>query len=148
VPPAPPIPTKLLVLLIEETADRGKLPIETVQAILSPAVKAYMDLRGTYRVVDKDVKDSTGKPPADIAAYLSAAVGKPLPRLVVVDPSGKTLFDDTLASGPKNEVALLALLKTFAEPPALATSPPTVSAAPQFEFIYVRRGFRFHRGRR
>lgn len=121
--PVPPVPpTKLLALVIEETADRGKLPVETVQAILSPAVRAYMDARGIYRVVDKDVHGPDGKPPAEIAAYLVSAVGKPLPRILIVDPAGKTLYDEAL---PKDEAGLLSLLKQFTEPPASLLSPPT-----------------------
>lgn len=103
-----PTPQKLFAVLVEETAVRGKLPFDQVNAILSPKVRDHMKAKSyEYRVVDKDVKDKDGKVPKEIESFLAQAAGKPLPRIVIANEKGELLYNDMV---PANEELLMGLM--------------------------------------
>lgn len=86
-PPGPVTPTKFKIVIVEETeqavAERGAF-------LASTTLAAYLREKGhSWRVVDKDVTDSSGKPPADIAKYIEAAKGKTLAQVFLIDSDGK-----------------------------------------------------------
>lgn len=95
--PPPPIVTGKLKAwaLIEESSQawptRGK---DLADAI------AWSKANGvSHRVADKDVKDATGKPPADLAPYLKRAEGRTLPQVFLVAEDGKVLFEGDCPKG-------------------------------------------------
>ena len=96
--PEPFGPSKLFLLVVEETEEAvpGRGAYFTDKA-LSARIK---DKQHTWRVVDKDVKDSTGKVPADLAPYFAKIQGKKLPQVLLVDPQGKTRFAGDLPETP------------------------------------------------
>jgi len=106
-PAKPAAPTKLYIVVVEETADaaaasRGAL-------IFDAALAARTTSQGHHwRIVDKDVIDKDGKPPADVARFLDASKGKVLPQLFLVNPDGDTLFSGPL---PKTAADVLAQIK-------------------------------------
>lgn len=65
-------------------------------------------LNGKPRIADKDVVDSTGQPPKDLAPYLNHAKGKGLPQLYLIAPDGAVLYEGNL---PKTPAELIALVK-------------------------------------
>lgn len=102
-PPKPdpkPVEGKRWVLVIEETAD----PVWQLQRGALVTNKALHDRireRGhDWKLVDKDVKDSNGNVPADLAAYLRRVAGKKLPWVFVVDVAGTVLVDETYPGSP------------------------------------------------
>lgn len=101
-------PSKLFLLIVEDTAAataaRGAMFND---GPLSARVKAKGH---TWRVVDKDVVGTDGKPPADVADYLKLSAGKKLPQLFLVDPSGVVRFSGDL---PGTTAELLALIQKF-----------------------------------
>jgi hypothetical protein len=104
-PPAAP-PGKAWLVIVEETAaasaHRGAL-------LGSKDVADYLRARAwRARVADKDVRDASGRAPADLAPYLARARGCALPRLFVVCAGGKLLFEGDMPATP---AGLLALLK-------------------------------------
>jgi hypothetical protein len=110
VPPVPPAPVGVVkfLVVIEETgmsaASRG---VWFADKALTERLKA----KGIkVRIGDKDVVDADGKPPADLAGYIRAAAGKPLPRLFVVDEAGRVLYQAGL---PEDPTTLLKLLERF-----------------------------------
>lgn len=105
-PPVPVTPQKLFVVIIEETADavanRGAM-------LADKDLNARMKDKGhKWRIADKDVVDSEGKPPADLVRFLEASKGKNLPQLFLVDEKGKTLKQLDL---PKTASGLLEEIK-------------------------------------
>ena len=110
-PPGPPVvpvtPSKLFVVIVEETSDaaagRGAM---FADAALSARMK---DKGHVWRVVDKDVVGPDRKtPPADVKRFLDAAAGKALPQISLVDDAGVTRF--TGDWGKKTAADLIALL--------------------------------------
>lgn len=103
--PTPASVGKLWVVVVETPAGapaRGQL-------FSDPALTAYMKIKGNhFRIIDQNVRDASGKTPADVAPYLALAAGKTLPQAFVVDPGGHLLYSGTL---PQTADALVALLK-------------------------------------
>lgn len=102
-PPTPVGPVKYVVV-IEETADaaanRGAFFADAeLQKKFTAGLK--------WRVVDKDVIGPDGRPPSDVQRFLDEAVGKPLPRLYLLDVRGKVLFSGNVPSEPARLVELL-----------------------------------------
>ncbi len=94
-PPKPTTPTKLYVVIVEETADAASTARGVM--LLDPALSARMKEKGHHwRIVDQDVIDKDGKPPADVKRFLDDAKGKALPQMYLVDEEGETRW-----SGPK-----------------------------------------------
>lgn len=52
------------------------------------------------RIVDQNVVSSNGKPPTDLAPYLSRAKGKKLPQVYVVGSDGTVLIEGALPESP------------------------------------------------
>lgn len=110
-PPEPPIdnsPAKLVVLIVEETAEsaanRGAL-------FADRALSARMaEKMHRWRIVDKDVVGPDGRPPADVARFLELAKGKKLPQLFLVDENGKTRLQSDL---PLRASGLLELITKY-----------------------------------
>lgn len=86
--PKPVEPAKLVVVVVDETADRatalrGKL-------LFDPTLAArFQDKGHVWRVIDKDVVGADGKPPADVTRFLKLAAEKAYPTFYLVDPAGK-----------------------------------------------------------
>jgi len=86
--PKPVEPAKLVVVVVDETADRatalrGRL-------LFDPTLAARFTEKGhVWRVIDKDVVGSDGQPPADVKRFLKLAGEKPYPSYFLVDPTGK-----------------------------------------------------------
>jgi hypothetical protein len=107
-PPAPVAPQKLVVVIVEETADA----VATRGAFLSDkTLDSFMKAKGhKWRVIDRNVTGADGKPPADVVRFLDDAKAKALPMLYLVNPAGKTVY-----SGPAAKTAgeLVDLLKKW-----------------------------------
>ena len=107
-PPKPPVTQqKLVVLIIEETAEavaaRGAYMTE-------PNLQARLKEKGhKWRVADKDVTDRTGNQPADLKPWLAKAAGKALPWLFLIGPDGTEVFSGPLPAKPVDLVAQLAV---------------------------------------
>lgn len=120
-PPIPPGPgptpdpdvltaSKLWIVIVEETgeavAGRGAM-------LADPTLAAYMRSKGhKFRVVDKDVVGTDGKPPADVLRFLQAAKGNPLPQAFLVDEKGRTRQSFNITANMK-AADLLAALKKY-----------------------------------
>jgi hypothetical protein len=112
-----PVPGgKLFVLVVTETKD------QTPEQAAVLGSKAAIDLMAAkswqWRVVDKDVVDENGKPPADIGKWITqaktwAAAGNKLPCLLILDQQGAVLSQGPL---PATEAAYLEVLKKFGGP--------------------------------
>jgi len=85
--PEPPItPSKLFVLIIEETGDAV---VEKAMLMRDQAIMARMKSKGhQWRIVDKDVRSSNGVTPPDLVRFFEATKGKTLPQLFLVDDHG------------------------------------------------------------
>lgn len=115
-PPAPdptPQPGKLKILIVEETADRGKLPSSQMEVLFSPAIRAYVktacskssDGNPDFRVYDVDTDT------AKEAGWVQVAMKEPRASLPwVVLSNGVTGFSGPL---PKTEAETLELLKKY-----------------------------------
>lgn len=106
--PAPVTDPVAFLVIIEETgeatAGRGAL-------FADPKLAARLkEKKIGWRVADQDVKDSTGKPPADLVPYLGKAKGKPLPQVFFVAANGKTIYQGDL---PKDVDGVLELLGRY-----------------------------------
>lgn len=101
----PVTPTKLWVVIIEETSEAAS----NRGAMLSDAklIDRMNTKQHRFRVVDKDVVGTDGRPPADIARFLTASKGKSLPQLFLVDEKGHPRFSGDM---PKSAADLLALI--------------------------------------
>lgn len=105
--PTPVTPQKLFVVIIEETeeavAKRGAM-------LSDAALLARMKEKGhKFRVVDRNVVDANGNPPADIKRFLEASKNKKLPQLFLVNEKGETVKTAELVENTAAE--LLDLLK-------------------------------------
>jgi len=104
--PNPTEPAKLIVLVIEETAEaaatRGALFTNTDLA------KRMTEKGHRWRVVDKDVVGPDGKTPADLVRFMALAAGRTMPQVFLVDPAGKVRVHTDL---PTKASALIELLK-------------------------------------
>lgn len=101
----PVTPAKLWVVIIEETSEAAS----NRGAMLSDAklIDRMNTKQHRFRVVDKDVVGTDGRPPADIARFLTASKGKSLPQLFLVDEKGHPRFSGDM---PKSAADLLALI--------------------------------------
>lgn len=116
--PAPdPVPVgKLFVLIVTETKDQTP---EQATVLNSKAARDLMAAKSwQWRIVDQDVVDESGKPPADIGKWVQqaktwAAAGNKLPCLMILDEQGAVLSQGPL---PATEAAYLELLKKFGGP--------------------------------
>jgi hypothetical protein len=106
--PAPITPTALWgFVVVEETADavavRGAMLAE-------PTLAKFVKSKGYHwRMVDKDVVGSDGKPPADVLPCLNAAKGKVLPQVFLIDSKGNIVTQTLLP----NAAAIVELLKKW-----------------------------------
>lgn len=81
-------PTKLYVVVVDETADRATAT--RGRLLFDPTLAARFAEKGhAWRVIDKDVVGPDGKTPKDVARFVTAAAGKPYPTYFLVDPAGK-----------------------------------------------------------
>jgi hypothetical protein len=72
-------------VVVRESADTIKLTKEQVAWIGDPKLRADAKAVGiTFLVVDPDVKDATGKTPADLVKAITLAKSKGLPRLILI----------------------------------------------------------------
>lgn len=116
--PSPvPVPgAKLWVLVVTET--KYQTP-EQAAVLGSKAVQDYIAAKGwQWRVIDQDVKDENGQPPADMAKWLDRAKqwqakGNKLPYLNLADAQGVTAWEGAL---PATEAAMLEQLKKLGGP--------------------------------
>lgn len=104
--PVPVGPAKLWMVVIEETSqaasNRGSY---FANAALANKIKASGH---KYRVADKDIKNADGQTPPDLAPYISAASGKTLPWVFLVDQTnGKVYHQGALPATPAALVELL-----------------------------------------
>ncbi len=91
-------------IVVEETKDRTPL-----QAKVQDAIHKWCDGKKLqYARLDQNVVDESGKPPADMAAWLEKAKGKTLPYLLLVGQNGQVAWE---GSQPTTEAAALELLK-------------------------------------
>lgn len=110
-PPKPPLPGPgLKVVVIEERADRPKLPPAQARIFGSAAVRTYLNNRApkSYRFFDQDDKPGADDPLG------SAAMARPrtsVPWIIIANES--TGFEGKL---PADEDAVLELLKKFGGP--------------------------------
>ena len=106
-PDPTPYVGKFSMVVIEETEmaanNRGSF-------FADKELHAYLATRlvGKPRIADKDVVDSTGQPPKDLAPYLNHAKGKGLPQLYLIAPDGAVLYEGNL---PKTPAELIATVK-------------------------------------
>lgn len=111
-PPPPPPPGKgLTVIIIEESSDRTP---EQYRVMMSPW-RAWMKGEGyLVRIVDKDIVGPKGKPPPDLAAFLTSARNKDLPHVYFVADDGSVYEDSRL---PDALVMMAAVKKWGAKKP-------------------------------
>jgi hypothetical protein len=101
---------KLFVCVIEETAE-PPADVDMPGIRSSKPIREYVAVQGwDLRIVDKDVKDAAGNPPAELASYLDRAKGQALPWVVAADSKGTLAIDQRC---PANAAALLDLLKKY-----------------------------------
>jgi len=114
-----PIPVpggKLFVLVVTETKDQTP---EQATVLNSKAARDLMAAKGwQWRIVDQNVVDEHGQPPADISKWIEqaktwAAAGNKLPCLMILDSQGAVLSQGPV---PATEAAYLELLKKFGGP--------------------------------
>ena len=121
-PPDPiPLPsTKIFACLIEESDDRDEYTVEQVNAITAEEDTAYMTAHGySYRKLDQDVKEPDGqggeRTPLAWASFILRAQSHAsanggdrsnshLPRLIISDNTGKTIYHDEVVTGPVLEI--------------------------------------------
>jgi len=104
--PLPPAPiTRAWVVVVEETGeavgDRGRL-------LTDPGIRDYLHAKNwKTRVVDKDVRDKDGNPPADVRPYLERSKGKKLPQVYIVDQDGGVRHEGACPLDPAEFLTLL-----------------------------------------
>jgi len=87
-PVDPVTPAKLVVVVVDETADRATAT--RGRLLFDPQLAARFTEKGhVWRVVDKDVVGADGQPPADVRRFLDLAAKSPYPSYYLVDPAGK-----------------------------------------------------------
>ena len=102
-----PQPGPKTVLWIEETSDRT--PSQAAAVIDAQIRAALQAAKWSLRVVDKDVVDETGKPPADLARYIESAKAAGLPRVFILQ-NGRELF---AGAAPPDRSSFASLLSKF-----------------------------------
>lgn len=94
-PVPPPPPGKLTVMVVEETANRSKLPPAQAAWLTSPTFRRWLTERGHVFLgtKDKDAKGPGDAPAEKIADFLrvSSGAGKPLPCIVARRADGSFL---------------------------------------------------------
>ena len=102
-------PQPIVVVVVEETSQRPKLPKEQIVAMNSLSVRSWLFTHGSRLfLVDRDVVARDDKPPAALVPFLDRAKGKKLPHMVIANKAGKVLYDGDF---PDNENLLMALLQ-------------------------------------
>jgi colicin import membrane protein len=106
--PEPPVPdASKTVIWIEESASRTP---SQAAAIIDKQIRQAIEKAGwRLRVVDQDIVDENGKPPAELAPYLESARQAGLPRIFIL-ADGKEVF---VGAGPKDSAEFLLLLRKF-----------------------------------
>jgi len=103
-PQPQPVPGPKTVLWIEESSARTP---SQAAAVVDKAIRnALVAARWTLRVVDVDVVDETGKPPADLAGYLDAARQAGVPRVFILQ-DGRELYAGAAPADVSSFVDLL-----------------------------------------
>jgi len=106
-PPVPDAATKCVV--VYESQD---LTPEQAAILASATLRSYLETSPYWwRIVDQDVTDRTGQPPAPLRPYLDRARAKPLPWLMLADPHDSITYEGQL---PASDTALIALLRQHA----------------------------------
>jgi hypothetical protein len=109
-PQPQPVPGPKTVLWIEESSARTP---SQAAAVVDKAIRdALAAARWTLRVVDVDVVDETGKPPADLAGYLDAARQAGVPRVFILQ-DGRELY---AGAAPSSVSSFLDLLRRYGLP--------------------------------
>ncbi|MBC7351430.1 MAG: hypothetical protein H5U08_03645 [Thermogutta sp.] len=109
-PQPQPVPGPKTVLWIEESSARTP---SQAAAVVDKAIRdALAAARWTLRVVDVDVVDETGKPPADLAGYLDAARQAGVPRVFILQ-DGRELY---AGAAPPDRSSFIALLRRYGLP--------------------------------
>ena len=112
--PPPPDPDvtpgtrRLFIVVVEET-----LAVANARGAFfgDPSLKARVaQMKHIVRVVDKDVVNEFGQPPADVKRFLDASAGKPWPQLFLVTMEGVQVLQAPLPATPG---ALLALIQKW-----------------------------------
>lgn len=113
-PDDPPAPGKLWMLIVEETADRSKLPHEQQLAFAASDVRQYLDTHcaqenghPTYRIFDND-QPVSGESKAWQTAF-DELKDKPTPAIKVWNGGRRSYVGDM----PKDTDSLLKLLKKY-----------------------------------
>lgn len=126
-PEPQPVPGPKQVLWIEESSERTP---SQAAAVVDKAVRdALAAARWTLRVVDVDVVDETGNPPADLAGYLDAARQAGVPRVFILQ-DGRELYAGAAPSSVSSFVDLLRRYGLPVGPPGEETGGPA-GAHPQ-----------------
>jgi hypothetical protein len=88
--PKPPRPVPPFILLwIEETTERTAAQ---AQAQNDMEIRQALQRAGwQFRVVDKDIRNEKGETPGDLAPWIEKAIKSGLPRLFVIDKTGRYL---------------------------------------------------------
>lgn len=105
-----PQPGPKTVLWIEETSDRT--PSQAAAVIDAQIRAALQAAKWSLRVVDKDVVDETGKPPADLAPYIESAKAAGLPRVFILQDV-RELY---AGAAPSSVSSFLDLLRRYGLP--------------------------------
>ncbi|HOB43671.1 MAG TPA: hypothetical protein PLK04_10225 [Bacillota bacterium] len=104
-PPVPDVPKT--VIWIEESSMRTP---SQAAAIIDKQIRQAIEKSGwRLRIVDQDIVDENGKPPAELAPYLDSAKGSGLPRLFIL-ADGKELF---AGAAPDDIAGFVSLLRKF-----------------------------------
>ena len=111
-PPAPPTPVQkplaAVVCIYEKDTIVGP---EFAQTMRSKAVYDFcIANKIRYRCEDQDVKDETGKTPADLAVYIARAQKNKLPWVMMIDADGTMLWEGV---PPTTDTDLLAKIKVY-----------------------------------
>jgi hypothetical protein len=98
------------VVIVEESGDRTP---ETAQMLADQRLLEWREIkRPQWHLLDQDVTDPTGQPPAKFKAYLDLAKDKPLPQLILdsdSDGSNGVLYSGSL---PASADKLIEVLET------------------------------------
>jgi len=110
-PPDPPVPgEKWQVAIVFERTQLDNLPWSQRTIIGSLVFRERLREAGhrLVAIVDQDVEGADGKPPKDLAAYLNACKGDPVPRICLAPLKGGPVRDFPL---PMTEDEVFALLE-------------------------------------
>lgn len=100
--PVPPVPTegKRWLLVIEETSDANWQARRGILVTDVPLHDRIKEKGHDWKLVDKDIKDTSGKTPLDLKPYIDRSAGKPLPWVFIVDGNGKVWSDEAYPGTP------------------------------------------------